>query len=194
MNLMRTTGGVAVLLAAVLQGCALKTQNLHLDPQVEYMGGPTTSGTLIGLSVTDMRTSQKLGEVGDPNKEMVDVILDEDFVPLLDERLTVEIEKRGFSVVPSSPALTRALNVRIDSLVLNSVKTPLTFETELKVEVTAAGYNDNERYERVYYVRSYQDTAGPPYEKHSNELVNQAISQALTEVLNDNKLFEMLAR
>ena len=60
--------------------------------------------------------------------------------------------------------------------------------------MTAAAVNGNERYQRVYYVRTYQETAGPPYEKHSNQLVNQAVSQALNEVLKDNKLFDMLAR
>ena len=90
--------------------------------------------------------------------------------------------------------MTRSLVVEINSLVLNSVKTPVTFQTELKAEVSALANNARERYERVYYVRTYQETAGPPYQKHSDSLVNQAISQALTEMFNDNKLFEMLAR
>jgi uncharacterized lipoprotein YajG len=135
-----------------------------------------------------------LGEVGDPNQELVEVSLDEDFIPLVTEKLTAGLEKRGFQAVPASDAMTRTLKVSIDSLALNSVKTPMTFQTELKAEVTAAASNGNERYQRVYYVRSYQETAGPPYEKHSNQLVNQAVSQALNEVLKDNKLFDMLAR
>ena len=194
MNSIRIAGALAAVAALVIQGCALKPQNLHLDPDVAYSGQATTSETLIGFTVADARPTKKLGKVGDPNKELVDVSLEEDFVPLITERLTTGIEKRGFSVVPWSPAITRSLEVRIDSLVLNSVKTPVTFETELRAEVTAAASNERERYERVYYVRSYQETAGPPYERHSNKLVNQAISQALTEVLNDDKLFEMLAR
>ena len=193
MNPMKSAGALVALLAVVILGCALKPQNLHLDPDVEYSGEAITTETLIGFSVTDARPTKKLGEVGDPNTELVPVSLDEDFVPLVTERMTTGIEKRGFSVVPWSPAMTRSLEVRIDSLVLNSVKTPVTFETELKAEVTAVASNERQQYERVYYVRSYQETAGPPYEKHSNKLVNQAVSQALTEVLNDDKLFEMLA-
>ncbi|MGD2139811.1 MAG: YajG family lipoprotein [Burkholderiales bacterium] len=194
MKPIRRVGILVILLAAIIQGCALKPQNLHLDPEVDYTGEPNTSDTLIGLSVADERTTTVLGEVGDPNQEMVEVKLNEDFVPLLTDLLTQGIEKRGFKVVPESGNMTRSLKISIDSLVLNSVKTPMTFQTELKAEVTAAAANTNERYERVYYVRSYQETAGPPYEKHSNQLVNQAVSQALNEVLKDQKLFEMLAR
>lgn len=194
MNAIRRLGVLVILLAAVTQGCALKPQKLHLDPDVAYNGEPTTSDTLIGFSFSDDRPTQLLGEVGDPNKEMVPVTLDENFIPLLTEKLTAGLEKRGFKAVPESDAMTRSLKVSIDSLVLNSVKTPVTFQTELKAEVTAAAVNGNERYQRVYYVRTYQETAGPPYEKHSNQLVNQAVSQALNEVLKDNKLFDMLAR
>ncbi|UCD67819.1 MAG: hypothetical protein JSW48_13500 [Betaproteobacteria bacterium] len=194
MNTFRSAGALVATLAIVITGCALKPQSLHLDPTVEYAGEPTTSESLLGFSVTDARPTKKLGEVGDPNTELVEVSLDEDFAPLVTERMTSAIEKRGFSVVPWSPAMTRSLEVRIDSLALNSVKTPVTFETELRAEVTATASNDKQLYERVYYVRSYQETAGPPYEKHSNRLVNQAVSQALNEVLNDDKLFEILAR
>jgi len=194
MNAIRSLSVLVILLAAVIQGCALKPQKLHLDPDVAYNGEPTTSDTLIGFSFSDDRPTQVLGEVGDPNKEMVPVTLDENFIPLLTEKLTTGLEKRGFKAVPESDAMTRSLKVSIDSLVLNSVKTPVTFQTELKAEVTAAAVNGNERYQRVYYVRTYQETAGPPYEKHSNQLVNQAVSQALNEVLKDNKLFDMLAR
>ena len=90
--------------------------------------------------------------------------------------------------------MTRSLVVEITSLLLDSTRTPINFETELKAEVTASAHNSNERYERLYYVRSYQETAGPPFERHSNQLVNQAVSQALSDMVNDDKLFQMLAR
>ena len=187
--------GLPVLVVlALIQGCTLKPQYLHLDPAIEMTGGPVTSDTLIGLSVTDGRTTKKLGEVGDPNKEMLDVTLNEDFTGLVAERITVALEQRGFSVVPESGAMTRSLNVRVDSLLLNSVKRPLDFETELKAEVSAEARNSNEKYDRAYYVSTYKITAGPPYERHSNVLVNDAVSKALTDMLNDDKLFEMLAR
>ena len=194
MTLQKSASLLAISLAAVIQGCALTPQHLHLDPEVEFTEKPVTSDTLLGIAVVDARPSQKLGEVGDPNKEMVPVTLDEDFVPLLTEIVTEGVEKRGFSAVPESNAMNRSLVVEINSLVLNSVKTPVTFQTELKAEVSALANNAREKYERVYYVRTYQETAGPPYQKHSDSLVNQAISQALTEMFSDDKLFELLAR
>ena len=187
------TGIPALALLMLIQGCALTPQNLHLDPVIDYTGQSVTTDTLIGLSVVDSRDSKKLGRVGDPKKEMVDVTLDEDFLPLLNQRVTEVLEQRGFSVVPDSGAMTRSISVSIDSLVLNSAKRPLDFETELKAELSAEAHNALGKYDRAYYVRTYKTTAGPPYAKHSNELVNDAVSQALSDMLNDDKLFELLA-
>ena len=183
-----------LMLLALNQGCTLKPQYLHLDPTIDVTGAAVTSDTLIGLSVRDARPTKKLGEVGDPNKEMMDVTLNEDFTALLSARMTEALEKRGFSVVPESGAMTRSLAVQINNLVLNSVKRPLDFETELKAEVSAEAHNSNEKYDRAYYVSTYKITAGPPFEKHSNLMVNDAVSKALTDMLNDDRLFEMLAR
>lgn len=183
-----------LMLLALNQGCTLKPQYLHLDPVIDVTGEAVTAEALLGLSVTDARTTKKLGEVGDPNKGMLDVTLNEDITALVSARLTEALEKRGFSVVPDSGAMTRSLAVRVDSLVLNSVKRPFDFETELKAEVSAEARNSNERYDRAYYVSTYQLTAAPPFEKQSNQMVNDAVSKALTDMLNDDKLFDMLAR
>jgi uncharacterized lipoprotein YajG len=182
------------LLALLIQGCTLKTQNLHLDPAIDAAVQPITSDTLIGLEVVDARPWKKLGEVGDPNKGMVDVVLDEDFTVLVRDRLEEVLESRGFDVVLGSGAMTRSLTVAINSLELNSVKRPFDFETELNAEVFASAGNADATYDRTYYVRIRKLTAGPPYERHSNELVNDAVSKALSDLVNDANLSEMLVR
>jgi len=197
MKSMKWMGALTVVLAVAIQGCALKPQNLHLDPEIDVTGESVAVDALVGLSIRDSRSSKILGEVGDPNNPnqgMMNVTLDEDFIPLLTERVSEALEKRGFVVVPESEAMTRSLVIEISNLNLNSEKTPFNFQTELRAEVTATAQNTNEQYERRYYVRSYQETAGPPFEKHSNQLVNDAVSNALSDMLNDDNLFVMLAR
>ena len=182
------------LLALLMQGCTLKTQYLHLDPAIDEAVQPITSDTLIGLEVFDARSLKKLGEVGDPNKGMVDVVLDEDFTALVRDRMEEMLESRGFDVVRGSGAMTRSITVAINGLELNSVKRPFDFETELNAEVFASAANGDATYDRTYYVRTRKLTAGPPYERHSNELVNDAVSKALSDLVNDDSLMEMLVR
>ena len=183
-----------VLLALLFQGCTLKTQNLHLDPSIDAAGEPITSDTRIGLEVVDNRPSKKLGEVGDPNKEMFDVVLDEDFTALVRDRMKEMLESRGFDVVLGTGVMTRSITVAISGLELSSVKRPFDFETEIRANVLAVASNADASYDRVYFVRTRKTTAGPPFETRSNQLVNEAVSQALSDLANDENLFEMLVR
>ena len=183
-----------VLLALLFQGCTLKTQNLHLDPSIDAAGEPITSDTRIGLEVVDNRPSKKLGEVGDPNKEMFDVVLDEDFTALVRDRMKEVLESRGFDVVLGTGVMTRSITVAISGLELSSVKRPFDFETEIRANVLAVATNADASYDRVYFVRTRKTTAGPPFERQSNQLVNEAVSQALSDLANDENLFDMLVR
>jgi len=86
------------------------------------------------------------------------------------------------------------LQVEIRSLVLKSVKTAFTFETELRAEVGAHAANGPEFYDRQFSVRTRKDGAAPPFEEDSTMLVNTAISQALEDMLSDEQLLELLAK
>jgi uncharacterized lipoprotein len=179
---------------SVLSACALTPQNLRLDPKVSVQPTPVASGTIIGLGIEDSRSTQKLGEVGDPNTKMVDVSLTEDFRPRLYDEISRTLTALGFSVVPYSDNLERAITVDVRRLELSSVKQPFVFDTELNAELGAVARNGGDTYDRLYYVRTRKETAGPPYLEDSNALVNTAVAQALEDILSDQRLFELLKR
>ena len=181
-------------MVAAIQGCALKPQNLRIDPTVKVNESAVGNSRIIGLGVTDSRTDKKLGEVGDPNTKMVDVMVDEDPSAAVYLRLQEALAKLGFSVVPYSDAMERTLRVEIRNLDLTSVKTAFTFETELRAEVGAHARNGLEYYDRQFNVRTRKDGAAPPFEKDSTLLVNTAVSQALEDMLSDEQLVELLAK
>ncbi len=181
-------------MVAAIQGCALNPQVLLIDPPVKVNESSVGNGRTIGLGVSDARTDKKLGEVGDPNTKMVDVSVEEDPSTAVYGRLQEALAKLGFSVVPYSDAMERTLRVEIRNLQLNSVKTPLTFETELRAAVGARAGNGPEYYDRQFNVRSRKDGAAPPFEKDSTLLVNTAVSQALEDMLADEQLLELLAK
>jgi len=184
---------VAGMLAAI-QGCALKPQNLRIDPPVKVSESAVGNGRIIGLGVTDARTNMKLGEIGDPNNKMVDVSVNENPSAAVFNQLQQALTKLGFSVFPYSDAMERTLQVELRDLELNSVKTALTFETELRAAVGARVANGPEYYDRQFHVRTRKDGAAPPFEKDSNLLVNTAVSQALEDMLADAQLLELLAK
>ena len=183
----------AMLGLVALQGCSLKPQNLRLDPsQIRIQESQVGSGTTVGLQVTDARPTKKLGEVGDPNNKMVDVSVEEDPSPIIHERVKEALSSMGFTVVPFTENADPSLQIEIRKLELQSVKTPFTFETELRAEVAAHAAKDTATYDRQFNVRTRKDGAAPPFEKDSAALVNTAISQALEDLLADEQLLGTL--
>lgn len=181
-------------MTAAIHGCALKPQNLRIDPLVKVNESAIGNGRIIGLGISDARTDKKLGEIGDPNTTMVDVSVQEDPSAAVYGRLQEALTRLGFSVVPYSDAMERTLQVEIRSLELKSVKTAFTFETELRAAVGARVANGPEYYDRQFNVRTRRDGAAPPFEKDSTALVNTAVSQALEDMLSDEQLLDLLAK
>jgi uncharacterized lipoprotein YajG len=178
----------------IVQGCSLKPQYLHIDPEVKVKESRIGDGKTIGLRARDERPEKKLGEVGDPDRKMVDVMVEEDPGPALYERVKQALTKLGFAVEPYSDGMDRTLDINVRKLELQSLKRPLTFETELRAEVAAHAANSSAYYDRQFNVRTRKDGAAPPYQKDSTILVNTALSQALEDLLADDQLLDLLAK
>ena len=190
---------LTALLAAIglmifAQGCTMQTQNLRVDPVVKVTKSEVGAGRVIGLGVADVRTDKKLGEVGDPDREMFDVLVEEDPSPAIYDRVKGGLEALGFTVVPTSEAMQRTLNVEVRSLELSSVKTPFTFETELQAVVGSRASNGTAFHQREFNVRTRKDGAVPPFKRDSTALVNTAVSQALEDMFADEEMITLLAQ
>ena len=184
----------ATILSIGMQGCTLKTQYLRIDPEIKVKETQIGSNKTVGLRISDSRADKKLGEVGDPDRKMVDVRVDEDPSPAIYERVKQALIRLGFSVQPYGETMDPTLDIKIRTLELQSVKQPLTFDTELRAEVAAHAANSTAYYDRQFNVRTRKQGAAPPYEKDSTMLVNTALSQALEDLLADEQLLALLAR
>ena len=194
MNAKTAMASIAMTLGLIVQGCTLKPQYLHIDPEVKLNSATVGDGKAIALRVTDERPDKKLGEVGDPDRKMVDVMVAEDPSPAIYERVKQALTKLGFSVQPDVEATDRTLDIMIRKLELQSLKRPLTFDTELRAEVAAHAVNSAANYDRQFNVRTRSQGAAPPYQKDSTILVNTALSQALEDLLSDEQLLDLLAK
>ena len=194
---MKTTIWLATavtVLSIGVQGCTLKNQSLRIDPEVKVKESKIGTDKTVGLRIADARADKKLGEVGDPDRKMVDVRMEEDPSPAIYQRVRQALSKMGFSVQPYSDGMDRTLAIEIRTLELESVKKPLTFNTEIRAGMAAHATNSTAYYDRQFNVRTRMDSAAPPYEKDSTKLVNTAVSQALEDLLADDQLLDLLAR
>jgi len=179
-------------LAVALQGCALHNQDIRIDPAIDVPKSMTGSDKTIGLAVSDERESKKLGEVGDPNRQMFDIAVNEDPSAAIRTRVADALSKLGYKVVPYEEGVEPSLKIVLQTLRLNSDKRAFDFLTKLHAEVTAHARSGTESFDKTFTVDQSMNTAGPAYKRDTTRLVNSAVSMALSDLLSDQQLLDTL--
>ena len=177
---------------AIMQGCALHPENIRIDPTVDLPHSLVGSAKTIGVAVSDARETKKLGEVGDPNRQMYDISVNEDPSPAIYTRVSNALAKLGYKVVPYSEGMEPSLKIAVETLKLESDKRAFDFLTTLHAEVAAHARNGKESLNKRYIVNQSMNTAGPAYTSDTTRLVNGAVSTALQDMLADQLLLDML--
>jgi len=179
-------------LAAALQGCALHNQDIRIDPAIDMPKSMSGGDKTIGLAVSDERASKKLGEVGDPNRQMFDIAVNEDPSPAIRTRVAAALAKLGYTVVPYEEGVEPSLKIAVQTLKLDSDKRAFDFLTKLHAEVTAHARSGTQSFDKTFTVDQSMNTAGPAYKRDTTRLVNSAVSMALTDLLSDQQLLDTL--
>ena len=171
-------------------GCAVNDQYLVLNPQINVTANEVGNGKVINLQVLDKREGTGLGEIRDAHSDVFNVRLGRDFTQDLKTNIGKALEKQSFNVGESDINMT----VNIEKLALSSEKYPLTFKTDLEAIISVRIDNGEEQYGNRLRVVTTKRTAGPPFTKDSNELVNEAVSNLLTDMLSSEKLMSVLVQ
>ncbi len=184
---------VTIAFAAALQGCALAPENIRVAPIFDLPPSLVGTPKPLVVAVADTREAKKLGEVGDPNREMYDVSVNEDPSAAIYRSVSTALSKLGYAIVAYSPGGKDAdLTIELQTLKLDSDKRAFDFLTTLNAEVVAHARSANESFDKKYSVREEMNTAGPAYARDSTRLVNTAISTALQDMLSDQQLLDTL--
>jgi len=193
---MRRTSYLVLLLAAgiLAQGCMPKPQMIKLEPTVRP--GQVAAGTskTLGLEVTDARADQKLGIIGDPNFTVVDAVTVGDSAGTIYKELAGALARHGFEVKRIAEFEDPSLRVEIRQLKHESVKRPMSFEMNSSVVLQANAKNGDSYFNREYWINRSQATGGPLTLEESSAVVNGMVSDALTDMLADKQLLEVLQR
>jgi uncharacterized lipoprotein YajG len=177
---------------AIMQGCALHPENIRIDPTIDLPHSLVGSTRTIGIAVSDARATKKLGEVGDPNREMYDISVTEDPSPAIYLGVSNALGKLGYKVVPHAEDMEPSLKIEVETLKLDSDKRAFDFLTTLHAEVAAHARNGRESLDKKYIVNQSMNTAGPAYTRDTTRLVNAAVSAALQDMLADQQLLDTL--
>ncbi|HJP68972.1 MAG TPA: YajG family lipoprotein, partial [Sphingomicrobium sp.] len=168
--------------------------DIRVDPQIDMPKSMTGSDKTIALAVSDARETKKLGEVGDPNRQMFDIAVNQDPSAAIRTRVAAALGKLGYTVVPYQDGVEPSLKIEVQALKLDSDKRAFDFLTKLHAEVTAHARSGTESFDKTFSVDQSMNTAGPAYKRDTTKLVNSAVSMALSDLLSDQQLLDTLNR
>ncbi|MAW34086.1 MAG: hypothetical protein CMK56_06725 [Proteobacteria bacterium] len=174
----------------LITGCALNDQYLVLDPKIYATESDIGGGKTIELGVRDKRSNSKLGEIKDVRKDTFSVEVKQGFTTNIKNQIGDALERKGFKIDESDIKMV----VDVETLGLSSIKYPLTFKTDLEAIISVTVENGDENYGNRLRIVTTKETPGPPYAADSTELVNEAVSTLLTDMLGSEKLLKVLAK
>ena len=178
----------------VMQGCAVKPQNIPLDPPVQVPQSQAGQGKVVQLVVRDARPRKTLGMVGDMEGKYAPVSIENDFSTTVYQRISAALQKQGFKVQPTPSGDDRKLEVEVREVEYQSLKEGLTYKTEGKAATAAVARNGDLRYERIYRAGETRTSPTVPGAEENARAVNSVVAMTLEDMLNDDRMTSVLVR
>ena len=180
-----------IFLVITLASCAYGPQFISLNPDIVITNREEAPSTSISLKVTDSRSDKTLGVNGDDNAQFA-ISLKGDVKAILNAKIVAAFEKRRIRTVNEDSSSTKLL-IDLQRLTLNSIKSPrFGYVTTLDVEIVASILNGNKKYSKRYTVGTEKKLGRVSSSHESAQMVNEAMSQALSSIVNDDALLRAL--
>ncbi|MDA1332453.1 MAG: YajG family lipoprotein [Proteobacteria bacterium] len=178
-------------LAITISSCAYGPQFINLNPDIFITNQAEVKSTSVNLSVKDSRANKTLGVTGDKSAQF-DISIKGDIEAILNSKMVAALEKQGIQAV-SGDSNPKKFLIELEQLMLNSIKNPrFGYVTTLNVEIVASIVNGNKKYSKRYTVSTEKELGSVSSSRDSTKLVNDAMSQALSSIVNDDALLRAL--
>ena len=182
-------------LIITLSSCAYGPQFIKLNPDVV---GPTDKSfykpkkTSVVVTVIDSRPNNVLGTTGDDAAQF-EITLKGEATTALAVKVLPALEDRGLVLLKVPDQDSSTLVIDLQKLKLSSLKTKrFGYVTTLDVEIVASIINGNKKYSKRYTVGTEQKMGSVSSSQNSENMVNAAVTQALSAIINDEALFKAL--
>ena len=182
-------------LVITLSSCAYGPQFIKLNPDVI---GPTAKDfykpkqTSVAVTVIDSRPNNVLGATGD-NSARFEITLKGEATTALKAKVLPALEYRGLVLATAADRDAPTLAIDLQKLKLSSLKTRrFGYVTTLDVEIVASIINGNKKYSKRYTVGTEKKMGSVSSSQNSENIINEAVTQALSAIINDEALFRAL--
>lgn len=186
------------ILAVVLLGlssasCARSPQVVILSPQLAGPPGNITEQRRVELRVRDERNSKVIGSRGGTYAKTSTISTEDDISPKLAELIGEQLERQGYTVVPSGSGGEISLDVALQELTYETGGSVLT-EIKSFAAVGVTCKKGNETLTSRYSTNHKEEFATAPDEEENSELINMVVGKSINAMLGDQELREFMSK
>ena len=194
-----TTSSITKLILTTLffvaaWGCAHGPQFVRINPQIDAISSGKSVDVLVELSVLDTRADKKIGTTGN-DKARFDITLKDDIATVLSPKLAAALKSQGMSVISRPDVNAKKLTISVDRLTLDSLKSEgFGYLTAVNAEVVASIETNTTRFSKRYTVSTEKEMSSATSTQTTQEMLNAALSKALSDVVADEALIGVLTQ
>ena len=194
-----TTSSITKLILTTLffvaaWGCAHGPQFVRINPEINTISRANSVDVLVELSVLDTRGDKKIGTTGN-DKARFDITLKDDIATVLSPKLAAALESQGMSVISRPDVNAKKLTISVDRLTLDSLKSEgFGYLTAVNAEVVASIETNTTRFSKRYTVSTEKEMSSATSTQTTQEMLNAALSKALSDVVADEALIGVLTK
>lgn len=182
-----------LLFLVVLPACALIPQKINLRPDVFVDQINLGQGRKIFLKVEDKRSTNLIGHRG-----MIatgDITLADDPKDIFYQALTRILSAKGFEVIGDEKEAATGLKLTIKDIVYRTQLTILDIGITTIIDADIDVVNkSHEKYSQDYHTQNEMRVAVAPPANQNENMLNQTLNKTLTQIANDDKLFNFLCK
>jgi uncharacterized lipoprotein len=182
------------LIAILITSCAFIPQKVTLAPELDIAGSSIGRGKNVALKVVDERADTCLGRRASGYGPAAEIATDQDVCACVNEQIVEGLRRNEFNPVLYTKDAPRSLIVEIRLIEYTSSAGFATAGIHAKAALKAICRNNELTYEKMYRTESEQRKVFVPTAEENERLINEALSQVINKLFQDQELTSFLAK
>jgi uncharacterized lipoprotein YajG len=180
-------------LLLTLTGCVFAPQSVRIMPKISVADSSAGNGVTVAVNVVDERPDKSIGKRGASG--MGADIMPADKVEVAVQQAIVDgLKKKGFVVVDPNGTSPAKLVVEVRFLQYSLSTGFWSGGVNVKVALKALASANGKSYDRLYRRDREERVQIAPTAETNEKWINDALSQTIQEMLDDNALISTLAQ
>ena len=177
----------------IASGCAFNPQKANLTPNVNVTNSSIGNNTSVFVNVLDERVDRSLGRRGTAYGAAAEITAEQDLAEVVKSEITRGLSHQGFIIADRASAQV-TLTIEVRALDYSTSQGFWTGGVHIKGALKGRAEKESNQYEKMYRYEKEERVVVVPTAKTNERWINEALSETLSQLLEDTELLFFLAK